>query len=459
MSKPNTKNPNSLKDKIITLYKSLYLNNLFFYLLAGNAVFFVLAFIYPSIFLIAKLLLVASLLFFFFDFLTLYYTQTGISAQRKIPEKLSNGDENSILISFENHYSIPIHVNILDEVPFQFQERDFTIQKKIKPLATESLEYYLRPTERGEYHFGELHIYAKSPIGLVSRKFSFDGNKMVKTYPSFLQLKKYDFLSINHKSHYHGIKKLRRIGQSFEFEQIKEYVQGDNIRDINWKATAKRNELMVNQFQDEKSQQVYTIIDKGRVMKMPFNGLSLLDYALNASLVFNSVVLRKQDKGGVFSFSKKITNFVVAERRNSQMNLILESLYNVSTDFHESSYSNLYASIKRNITQRSLLLLFTNFESLDAVHRQMSYLRAINKSHLLVVIFFQNTELEKLANQDTETTEEIYDKTIAKKFMYDKKLIVAELKKFGIHSILSSPEDLTINSINKYLEIKAKGLL
>jgi uncharacterized protein (DUF58 family) len=459
MSKPNIKNSNSLKDKIITLYKSLYLNNLFFYLLAGNAVFFVLAFIYPSIFLIAKLLLVASILFLFFDFLTLYYTQTGISAHRKIPEKLSNGDENSILISFENHYSIPIHVNILDEVPFQFQERDFTIQKKIKPLAAESLEYYLRPTERGEYHFGHLHIYAKSPIGLVSRKFSFDGNKMVKCYPSFLQLKKYDFLSINHKSHYHGIKKLRRIGQSFEFEQIKEYVQGDNIRDINWKATAKRNELMVNQFQDEKSQQVYTIIDKGRVMKMPFNGLSLLDYALNASLVFNSVVLRRQDKAGIFSFSKKITNYVVAERRNSQMNLILESLYNVSTDFHESDYSNLYASVKRNITQRSLLLLFTNFESLDAVHRQMGYLRAINKSHLLVVIFFQNTELEKLANQATETTEEIYDKTIAKKFMYDKKLIVAELKKFGIHSILSSPEDLTINSINKYLEIKAKGLL
>lgn len=459
MSELKSKNSNSLKNKIIALYKSLYINNLFFYLLAGNATIFVLAFIYPSIFVIAKLLLAASFLFLFFDFLTLYYTQTGISAARKLPEKLSNGDDNAILIDFENHYSVPIEVTLLDEVPFQFQLRDFDIQKTVKPQEKSSLEYFLRPTERGEYHFGQLHIYAKSPIKLISRKFSFEGNKMIKTYPSFLQLKKYDFLAINHKSHYHGIKKIRRIGQSFEFEQIKDYVQGDIIRDINWKATAKRNQLMVNQFQDEKSQQVYTIIDKGRVMKMPFNGLSLLDYALNASLVFSSVVLRRQDKAGIFSFSKKITNYVVAERRNSQMNLILESLYNVSTDFHESDYSNLYASVKRNITQRSLLLLFTNFESLDAVHRQMSYLRAINKSHLLVVIFFQNTELEKLSNQNTETTEEIYDKTIAKKFMYDKKLIVAELKKYGIHSLLTSPEELTINSINKYLEIKAKGLL
>lgn len=459
MSKTVSIEPQAKKNKLIVMYKSLYLNNLFFYLLAGNILLFVFAYIYPNFFTIAKLLLGANLLLLFFDFFTMYYTPKGISATRKLPEKLSNGDENSILIDYENHYTISIQLQILDEIPIQFQERDFDIQKKIKPGSKETLEYFLRPTERGEYHFGQLHLFAKSPLGLVSRKFSFDGNKMVKTYPSFLQLKKYDFLSINHKSHYHGIKKIRRIGQSFEFEQIKEYVQGDIIRDINWKATAKKNQLMVNQFQDEKSQQVYTIIDKGRVMKMPFEGLSLLDYALNASLVFNSVVLRRQDKGGIFSFSKKITNFVVAERRNSQMNLILESLYNVSTDFHESDYSNLYASIKRNITQRSLLLLFTNFESLDAVHRQMNYLRAINKSHLLVVIFFQNTELEKLANEETVTTEDIYDKTIAKKFMYDKKLIVAELKKFGIHSILTSPEDLTINSINKYLEIKAKGLL
>ncbi|MEI6866334.1 DUF58 domain-containing protein [Flavicella sp.] len=456
---PNTQKSKSIKEKVIAFYISLYLNNLLFYILAGNTIFFVLAFIYPILFIIAKIILLITLLVFIFDFLTLYYKKTGISANRKLPEKLSNGDDNFIEINFKNHYPSSIHITILDEIPFQFQERDFNIQKKIKPFTSRSINYTLQPTKRGEYHFGQLHIYAKSTIGLISRRFSFEGNKTVKTYPSFLQLKKYDFLSINHKSHYSGIKKIRRIGQSFEFEQIKEYVQGDIIRDINWKATAKKNQLMTNQFQDEKSQQVYTIIDKGRVMKMPFNKMSLLDYAINSSLVFSNIVLRRQDKAGIFYFSKKTTNFVVAERRNSQMNLILESLYNVSTDFHESDYSNLYATIKRNITQRSLLLLFTNFESLDAVNRQMNYLRAINKSHLLVVIFFQNTELEKISNQKTETTEDIFDKTIAKKFMYDKKLIVGELKKYGIHTILTTPQDLTINSINKYLEIKAKGLL
>ena len=282
---------------------------------------------------------------------------------------------------------------------------------------------------------------------------------MVKTYPSFIQLKKYDFISFNSSNLQFGLKKIRKIGNSFEFEQIKDYVQGDNIKDVNWKATAKRNQLMVNQFQDEKSQQIYSIIDTGRVMKMPFEELSLLDYAINASLVISSVVLRKHDKAGIFSFSKKPENFVAAERRNSQMNLILESLYNVNTNFSESDFGNLYSLVKRKITHRSLLILYTNFESLDAVHRQMNYLRAINKSHLLVVVFFKNTELDSLRRISATNTQDIFDKTIAEKFSHDKRLIVSELNKYGIQTILTSPQNLTIDTINKYLEIKAKGLL
>jgi uncharacterized protein (DUF58 family) len=244
-----------------------------------------------------------------------------------------------------------------------------------------------------------------------------------------------------------------------EFEQIKEYVLGDDLRTINWKATAKRNQLMVNQFQDEKSQPVYSIIDKGRTMKMPFNGLTLVDYAINSSLVISNIALKKQDKAGIFTFSKKVENRVVAERRTSQMNLILETLYNVNTNYKESDFGRLYADIKRNITHRSLLLLYTNFETLDSLNRQLPYLKGLAKSHLLVVIFFKNTELNELINNKAKTIQDAYDKVIAEKFAFEKRLIVNELKKYGIYSILTTPENLTVDTINKYLEIKARGLL
>ena len=247
----------------------------------------------------------------------------------------------------------------------------------MEPSSTSVLSYELRPTERGEYHFGKLNIYIKSVFGLVSRRFVFDDEHMVPTYPSFIQLKKFDLVAISNNLLQYGIKKVRRLGHTMEFEQIKEYVQGDDVRTINWKATAKRNQLMINQFQDEKSQPVYSVIDKGRLMKMPFEQLSLLDYAINATLVISNVALKKQDKAGMFAFSKKVENIVVAERRNSQMNLIMESLYNVDTDFFESDFGRLYGDIKKNITHRSLILLYTNFETLDGLHRQLPYLKAI----------------------------------------------------------------------------------
>jgi uncharacterized protein (DUF58 family) len=349
-------------------------------------------------------------------------------------------------------------VTIIDEVPEQFQVRNFEINKTLDPSSNHSFNYKLRPTERGEYHFGKLNVYVKSIFGLVSRRFIFEDNHMVPTYPSFIQLKKFELIAISNNLLQYGIKKVRRLGHTMEFEQIKEYVPGDDLRTINWKATAKQNSLMVNQFQDEKSQPVYSVIDKGRLMKMPFKGLSLLDYAINSTLVISNVALKKQDKAGMFAFSKKVDNMVVAERRNSQMNLILESLYNIETDFYESDFGRLYGDVKKNIKSRSLILLYTNFETLDGLYRQLPYLKAIAKNHLLVVVFFKNTELDTLIKQPAETVKNAYDKVIAEKFAYEKRLIVGELKKYGISSILTIPEELTINTINTYLEIKARGL-
>ena len=397
--------------------------------------------------------------FLVLDTVILFQSKNGIVANRNTPEKLSNGDENEIKINIQNFYSFPISIKIIDEIPFQFQIRNFEILKKMQANSATETQYFLRPVERGEYFFGNLNVFASSPLRLISKRFAFNNNQMVPTYPSYIQLRKYDLMAFSNQLFQYGMKKIRRIGHTMEFEQIKEYVQGDDIRTLNWKATAKKNSLMVNQFQDEKSQSVYMAIDKGRVMKMPFDGLSLLDYAINATLVLSNVILKKQDKAGVFAFSKKVENRVVAERRSSQMQKILESLYNIKTDFFESDYSRLYVDIKKNINQRSLILLYTNFETIEGLQRQLPYLKAIAKNHLLVVVFFKNTELDVLINKKSANIQEVYDKIIAEKFAFEKKLIVQELKKHGIYSVLTNPDNLTLDTINKYLEIKARGIL
>lgn len=393
------------------------------------------------------------------DFILLYQIKNGINARRNIPDKLSNGDDNPINITITSHYGFKTEPKIIDELPIQFQKRNFIINATLDSGQSKEFNYTIKPVERGEYHFGSLNVYVLSFLGLVERRYRFDTDAMTPTYPSFLQMRKYELMAFTNRLKDYGLKKIRRIGHTMEFEQIKDYVAGDDVRNINWKASAKTGQLMLNQYQDEKSQPVYSVIDKGRVMKMPFEEMKLLDYAINATLVMSNIALKKGDKAGMFGFSNRVSNQIVAQKRASQMNLIMENLYNFDTDFKESDFGRLYIDVKRTIKQRSLLLLYTNFETLDALYRQLPYLQAIAKTHLLVVIFFENTELKALVEEDVSTVQEIYEKTIAEKFIYEKKLIVNELNKYGIQTILTEPQNLTVNTINKYLEIKARGLL
>jgi uncharacterized protein (DUF58 family) len=293
----------------------------------------------------------------------------------------------------------------------------------------------------------------------LRRRYSLDQPKEVPVYPSYLQMRKYQIMAISNRLSEVGLKKVRRLGHSMEFEQIKEYVAGDDYRVVNWKATARRGQLMVNNFTEEKSQQIYCVIDKGRVMKMPFEGLSLLDHAINTSLVLSNVALIKQDRAGLITFAEKINSFLPAEKKALQMQSILELLYHQKTRYLESDFERLYILLRSKVTQRSLVVLFTNFESLNAMRRQLPYLKKIAENHLLVTVFFENTELHSLLQNAAGTIDEVYTKTIAEKFAFEKRLIVKELKQHGILTILSSPQQLTVNTLNKYLEIKARQLL
>ncbi|MGL5275779.1 DUF58 domain-containing protein [Myroides sp.] len=441
------------------LFKQLYLQKRVYIVLGCIIALFVLAFIFPILYNVVWGIFLLLFVTVLVDITLLFTKKDNINAVRILPEKLSNGDDNVIYISVENKYNITIHCTIIDEIPFQFQKRDFEINRTIPSKELKTISYNLRPTERGEYIFGKLNVYISSPLKLISRRLIFCDQANLATYPSFIQMKKYDLMAFSKNKYAYGMKKIRKIGNTTEFEQIKEYVLGDDIRNINWKATAKSSQLMVNQFQDENTETIYNIIDRGRVMQMPFKGLSLLDYAINSTLALSNVILKKNDRVGLMTFNENITNQLPAEGKISQLQKVMEQLYRVQTNFVESDFGKLYAHIRHKITHRSLIILYTNFESLSSLNRQLPYLRAIAKNHVLLVVFFENTELTKLTQKKAKNSDDIFDKVIAEKFNFEKRLIVNELTKYGIQSILTAPEDLSINTINKYLQIKAKGSL
>lgn len=420
---------------------------------------FVLGYFYPIIGALGKPVLLGAGVLLAIDLLLLFQPDNPIQAQRDAPQRLSNGDPNPISIQVQNFYPFNTSLLLIDELPFQFQIRDQEFRLELSSGNEKKITYNLRPTERGDYKFGALNIFAASPLGFVRRRFQFDQEKTVPVYPSFIQMRKFELYAISDRLTDIGIKKIRRIGHTLEFDQIREYVRGDDVRSINWKATARSTELMVNQYHDERSQQVYSVIDMGRTMKMPFDGLSLLDYAINTSLIISNIALQKHDKAGLITFSDREGPKVPAQKKQTHIYQIQEALYNLETNFKESDFSRLYLSLRNHVRQRSLILLYTNFESLSAMHRQLPYLKRIASDHLLVTIFFQNTELDALLSSQAETEEEIYTKVIAEKFSYEKKTIVQELNRLGIQTILTPPAELSVNTINKYLELKARGLI
>ncbi|MBK8968276.1 MAG: DUF58 domain-containing protein [Saprospiraceae bacterium] len=439
--------------------RNLYLTNRFFWLFGGLIALFALAFPVPALFPVAKAMFVTVLALVLVDVFLLFGRRPNVLCVRELNPVFSLSDPNPVTLRLHNAGALRLRLSVVDELPVQFQRRDFEEQLTMAPEEKSTIRYELRPLTRGAYHFGNINVFVATRLGLVERRVIFVQPQEVAVYPSIIQMKRYELRAMQHIAHETGIKKIRRIGHSYEFEQIKNYVQGDDYRSINWKASSRRAALMVNQYEDERSQQVYCIVDKSRVMRMPFDGLSLMDYAINTTLAISNIILKKQDKAGLLTFSDVIGATLKAERSAGQLSLILEALYREKERTGESNYELLYEAVRRMISMRALLLLFTNFESMYALERALPTLRRLNRFHLLVVVFFENTEIRALAHEDVNRTADIYRQTVARQFLQEKKEMVYKLRQFGIQAILTKPEDLTLDTINKYLELKSRGLI
>lgn len=436
---------------------SIYLTRFFFLLFAIGVLLFAASFAIPALYFIAKVGMMCLFGITLLDVLLTFSSKQPLIYERHVQNRLNLGDINEVRLIVKNPIGQPVKFRMYEGFPIEMQERSRIFKGFVLPKQEAVFDYVFTPKERGEFYFRKPFFIISSLFNLVSRKLIIADEQEVKVYPSVLQMKKYELLVFQQQKTSSGIKKIRRLGNTSEFEQIKNYVQGDEVKTINWKATSRKNELMVNQYQEEKSQHIYCIIDKSRSMQVQFDSLSMLDYAINSTLVFSNIALRKGDKTGLITFSDKIGSQLPAERTGGQMRRILEELYNQKTHFLEPNYELLYNSLRRTVKTRSLLVLFTNFETEFAMRRALPMLRRINQKHVLVVVFFQNTDLQELAYEVPKSTRDIYQSAVAERMISMKGRIAQELKQNGIQTILTLPSDLSINTINKYLELKAKG--
>ncbi|NND08828.1 MAG: DUF58 domain-containing protein [Saprospiraceae bacterium] len=435
----------------------IYLTSRFFWTLSVAVLIFVASYSIPSLYIIGQMLLALLVILAIVEAWWLFRLRGQVGCDRQIAEKLSLGDLQQIGYQIWNQSQQSLLVEMLDELPYQLQMRDFIWKDKVTPEGAKSHEFNISPLLRGAYKFGNINLYCSIPwMQLVAYRVVLKKTQMVRVMPSIIQMNKYEIEVFSQTASLSGIRRVRQLGENDEFEHIRLYQQGDNVKSINWKATSRRSALMVNRFQNTRSQEIYCVIDKGRSMRMPFDGLSLLDYAVNTALVISNIVLRKFDRIGLVTFSNRIGSLVSAQNTKGQLSILLEKLYDQRTEFKESNFELLYHALQHQVRRRSILLFFTNFEHLQDVERNINYLRAINRHHLLVIIFFENTALHDVQDAQVESLTDIYVKTFAEKAIMEKQQIRDHLTLHGIQCILTQPHRLSTDVINKYLEIKAR---
>ncbi|GAB5536518.1 MAG: DUF58 domain-containing protein [Rubricoccaceae bacterium] len=444
--------------------RNLYLTSRPFWILAGLVIGFIVAYFWEPLFFLFVGGVVGLALALVADVLLLWTTRGGgLKGAREVPDKLSLGDPNPIQLSVTNGYPFTSRVAVLDEVPVQFQKRDAATEIRVEGRSEAQMTYTLRPTERGSYAFGHLNLFASSPLGLVLRRFRESTPQDAKVYPSILQMQRFAFLATSNRLEEVGVKRVRRLGQTMEFDQIRAYVPGDDRRTVNWKATARRGgvgagvELMVNQYQEERAQPVVAALDMGRTMRSPFEGLTLLDHAINTSLVLLNTALIKTDKAGLVTFDQQVRTVLRPSRRPGTLPAILEALYRQEPGFRDPDYEGLYRTLRGDLRQRSLVLLFTNFDTVAGLERQLPALRQIAKLHRLVVVLFENTGIRELLAARSERLEDVYAKTVAEGLAMEKREIARTLERWGIGALLTRPESLTVDAVNRYLQLKARG--
>lgn len=388
--------------------------------------------------------------------IAILYSRRGIVASRQLADRLSNGDDNDIRLRVESSYPFALRLTVIDETPFVFQRRDVDFLLRLKPREGKTIVYKLRPTQRGVYGFGRIRVFVRSALSLAERRYTCGESQDAKVYPSYLMLHKYELLAMNNRLTEMGVKRIRRAGNNTEFERIKEYVEGDNYRSLNWKASARRHQLMVNVYEDERSQQIVSVIDKGRPMQQAFQGMTLLDYAINASLMLSYVAVRKTDKAGLVCFADHTDTFVAPSRRHGQMERLLDALYSQQTRWSESDFGDMLATINKRLTKRSLLVVYTSFANTQAMTRQLPYLKQLNLRHKVLVVFFADNEMRDFVNSSPRSTEEYYQHVIVEKMLYEQRLIVSQLRQHGILSMLTTPQNLSVDVVNRYLELKER---
>ncbi len=378
-----------------------------------------------------------------------------LEVSRVCEEKFSLGADNQVAIRVRNNSGSLLELAFRDEIPSYFKLRSDDFHIKALPHQETLGSYTVLPEKRGEFAFGKVHIRYNGVLGLCSRSGSYDLTRNYKVYPNIKDLRRYTLAALKKSQLINGVKKVKTFGIGTEFESLREYMEDDDYRKVNWNATARSHKLIVNTYEPERNQQIFVMLDASRVMNSEINFIKKLDYAVNSAFLLTDFAIRKGDNVGLMVFDSEVKRFVRPGKGMAHFQLIAENLYNVEENFVSADYKGSLIYLNQNHKRRSLLCIFTELFNSDEAIYLVSALKSLARNHIPLVITIKDTRIEEMMDKGVKEVEDTFLKASAIKLLEERDRIKRIFSESGIAAIDVPPDKLSVEVLNRYLTMKS----
>jgi uncharacterized protein (DUF58 family) len=327
------------------------------------------------------------------------------------------------------------------------------------PGIPATLRYTFTPSQRGDHLAGKLYVRYRSPVGLLERWSAADLTQTVRIYPATRTAQEQNLFLARNRQLELQLRKQRQRGLGRDFETLRDYLDGDDLRDVCWKASARRGALITKQYQTERSQAVWLLIDAGRLLQARVGGYTKLDYATATALAMSQLALASGDRVGLLAYGRETQQLIAPRRGGGQLRQILDALALVRGEAAEADHLRATVTLNRLQPRRSLVLWLTDPAETSMQPEVAEGAAQLMRRHLVLFVAIEQRDLRQMAGMRPENQQQMFAGAAAQEMVHWRELLLARLRHRGALTLETHPEEMTSFVLNRYLEIKEKALL
>ncbi len=380
------------------------------------------------------------------------------TVERKVAATLPVGVWRDVTLRFAHHGRGAWRFQAFDNYPGGCNIEHLPMRIRLTSGGFVSATYRLRAEVRGDLRFGRVALRLESPFGLWDIAREVGAETAVRCFPNFAEITRYALLAVDNRLSQIGVLRKRRRGEGMDFLQLREYRQGDSMRQIDWKTTARMRKLISREYQDERDQQIMFLIDCGRRMSAKDGELSHFDHTLNAVLLLAYVALREGDSAGLMTFATQEKRFVAPRKSGETVNRFLSALYGLQPTLQTPDYYQAAVDLSLRLKKRSLIIMVSNLRDEDA-EGLLPALTLLRRRHLVLFANLREGVIEQTLNQPVNDINDAMTYAVAASYRNDRDLMTRRMQAQGVRLVDVEPPQLPVTLVNRYLDLKQAGQL